>query len=237
MVATPIQEMGAQWLTFNRDEEAEGIALDTVLQYEHDYGLTPWASFDAEGPGTPRHPLEVQPAHVFSVTGIGRGEMVFPQDATFFAPDGSAMDFSGYPPSDIGPPEVSTGLSTGTATSPLSYQQTGSPSSGASSPNRIYRCTVPNCKDKDKEFGRPSDLRRHDKIHTRPYKCLFCKVFRGAAGQRDLDRHHWYHHNNEVRNDKRCSRVEVPCPKCGSRMRSDNLTRRHIKTCKGARLS
>jgi hypothetical protein len=52
------------------------------------------------------------------------------------------------------------------------------------------RCREPGC---DKEFKRPSDLTKHEKIHSRPWKCPVesCKYHEyGWPTEKEMDRHH-----------------------------------------------
>jgi uncharacterized C2H2 Zn-finger protein len=106
-------------------------------------------------------------------------------------------------------------------------------SSDTSKPKE-YRCNFPNCKSKKRVFELACQLRKHQKNHSRPNKCPYCKTFKGGAEPKDLARHLRKAHSDlpQVRNDKRIWKEMVRCPRCAKDMRVDNRNR-HLKTCVG----
>jgi len=81
------------------------------------------------------------------------------------------------------------------------------------------------CKDCDKRYKLPYQLRKHERIHSKPCKCSLCSY--STAQRKDLDRHYWTTHENYAR-EHNIPDDKIGCPYCRERGRSDNI-RRHIR--------
>ncbi len=89
------------------------------------------------------------------------------------------------------------------------------------------RCREPGC---DKEFKRPCDLTKHEKTHSRPWKCSVesCKYHQyGWPTEKEMDRHH---------NDKHSAAPPLyecrfkPCP---YRSKRESNCKQHMEKAHG----
>ncbi|RDW59729.1 hypothetical protein BP6252_12816 [Coleophoma cylindrospora] len=94
-----------------------------------------------------------------------------------------------------------------------------------------HRCLFPlkngSCR---KVFSRPCDLRRHEKYHTKPVKCLKCKA--GFASAKDLKRHvdrfsNWTGCHSTSTQETEGPRLKYLCPHPGCKHEVGAISDRH----------
>ncbi|KAK5661877.1 hypothetical protein OQA88_9985 [Cercophora sp. LCS_1] len=86
----------------------------------------------------------------------------------------------------------------------------------------------------EKVYRRLCDLTKHQRNHSRPIKCKYCKEegreVPGFAQEKGLLRHYKVRHQDrdEAKSEK-VKDINAPCPVCGESMRKDNM-KRHFET-------